>query len=209
MCGRRDTINYVFGFPRIYHQSVIDQVRHGDDTSLTTMVSLTHNLKRWRKVSQSRPSWKSRKPPLEAEEAWVKLFVTARLLQLHGKPHVLPAAKSVEVILRLHASCNTGARVGLNEAASELKELLSQWPVRICPTLDLTSFQMWLGAVTSDRGSEAREWFVNTLRKAADETQQQWVPGLGLLEKEFAQDGPEFSMRLKEVREEVFRAPCI
>jgi hypothetical protein len=123
----------------------------------------------------------------EIEEPLARLHHEARALRVSDKPHVDAAARAIELVLYLLWPSQSGAHLTL--LASELKEVMCRFPIKGCSYMDLTSFQLMIGAIAADKGSLTRTWFVKRLSRAVQWMRLRgWHEPLSLLQKRFVCD---------------------
>jgi hypothetical protein len=101
---------------------------------------------------------------LEIEEPLARLHYEARNLRATDNPHIDAAARSIELVLYLLWPTQSAAHLTL--LAGELKEVICRFPIRGCIYMDLTSFQLLIGAIAADTASPVRAWFVDRISKA-------------------------------------------
>jgi len=76
--------------------------------------------------------------------------------------YVRVTSLAMELVLRL---C-WPSELDLTALAGELKDALCTIPVRACSYMDVTSFQLMVGAVAAQQGSQTRAWFFARLKRA-------------------------------------------
>ncbi|BCS26786.1 uncharacterized protein APUU_51497A [Aspergillus puulaauensis] len=180
----QDSVNSIFGFPRAWHPKLIHALREYHDGKITKLSSICDNVMQLRWVINCH-----HQSPLDPisiaeviEEPLAELHHQARALRSPDNVHIDAAARAVELVLHLLWPTKSPAHLTL--LASELKGRRSHFPIRHCPYMDLTSYQLMVGAVAAEKGSDARAWFVDRVTRSVRWMQNRgWNEPLSLLEK--------------------------
>ncbi|KAL4783807.1 hypothetical protein BJX76DRAFT_348264 [Aspergillus varians] len=169
-----DTINGIFGFPRLWHPSIVHALRGYYDGRITQLAVICDRVVELRSVIDAH-----HQHPLdvtaiaqEIEEPLARLHYETRALRAPDNLHIDAAARAVELTLYLLWPSQSGAHMTL--LAGELKDVMSQFPIKPCPIIDLTAFQLMVGAVAADEGSVVRSWFLGRILGAV-----RWMQGRG------------------------------
>ncbi|KAL4735127.1 hypothetical protein BDV11DRAFT_208768 [Aspergillus similis] len=151
----QDSINSIFGFPRVWHQSVVQILGEHHDRRILKLAEISDSVIRLRKVIESlqASSLNSMVVAQEIEEPLARLHYEARNLRATDNLHIDAAARTIELILYLLWPTQSAAHLTL--LASELKELV-------------------IGAIAADKASPIRAWFVDRVSKAV-----QWMQRRG------------------------------
>lgn len=171
------------GFPRFYHMKVVRALDGYNFPSLTEMADLCDGLVRLRKSiadcngDKLDPDFVAK----EIEEPLQRLLCHARSLQVDDNPCIQATSFAVELIIHLSWRLQKG--YNLTPIADRLKEALRRLQIRQCMYMDLTSWQLIIGAIASDIGSPTRAWFVSKLRHAVSTLRSRgWYAPLEILE---------------------------
>lgn len=140
----------------------------------------------------------------EIEEPLARLHCDARALRVEEDPYVQATSRAIELVLYL--SWPPQVRVDLTLLASELKEDLSQLQVRPCVYMDLTSFHLMIGAISADKGTQTRAWFVGKISRVVLAMRMRgWGEKLRVLERGLTSDTslrPQLKALWKEINNE-------
>lgn len=186
----RDSINHIFGFPRAWHPKLIHALREYHDRKITKLSSICDNVVQlWRAINFHHQN------PLDPisiakniEEPLAEVHYQARALRSPDNVHIDAAARAIELVLHLLWPTQSPAHLTL--LASELRGRRSHFPVRHCPYMDLTSFQLMIGAVAAERRSDTRAWFVDRVARSVRWMQNRgWHEPLSLVEERAGLDG--------------------
>ncbi|KAL2812335.1 hypothetical protein BDW59DRAFT_167841 [Aspergillus cavernicola] len=185
----QDSINSIFNYPRVWHQSIIQALGDYHDQRILQLAAIHDSVVQLQNTINSH-----RKHPSDAaviaqviEEPLARLHYETRSLRTKNNPHIDAAARSIELVLYLLWPSQTGAHLTL--LAGELGDAMSRYPIKGCSYMDLTSFQLMIGAVAADKGSPARTWFVDRLSRAVRWMQTRgWREPLNILQRRFMSD---------------------
>lgn len=123
----------------------------------------------------------------EVEVSLARLLDQVRALCIDENPYVQLVSRAIELVLHLSRAHQSG--FNLTFLASEMKEWHSQLEIRSCEYMDLTSCYLMVGAISAERGTETRAWFVGKLRKVVLVMQRRgWDHKLRGFEKGFTSD---------------------
>jgi hypothetical protein len=100
----------------------------------------------------------------EIEEPLNELLCQAQAIRAYDNLAIQATSRAIELVLYL--SWPPQSREILNHVASELKEALCQIQMRPCSHMDLTSCYLMIGAISADKGSQTRAWFMQKLKSA-------------------------------------------
>ncbi|KAL3431728.1 hypothetical protein BDV09DRAFT_175668 [Aspergillus tetrazonus] len=162
----QDSINNIIGFPRVWYQSIVQILGEQRDRRILKLAEISDRVIRLRKVIESLQvsSLNSMSVAQEIEEPLARLHYEARNLRAIDNLHIDAAARSIELVLYLLWPTQSAAHLTL--LAGELKEVICRFPIRGCIYMDLTSFQLVIGAIAADKASPVRAWFVDRISKA-------------------------------------------
>jgi hypothetical protein len=182
----RDSTNYVFNFPLVYHKRIINAIRHYGNQPIRDVANISNSLIHLRKSIDVYCSTRTGSDlwAEEIEKDWNNLLCQARHLRLEDDQFIQATSLAIELILYL-SWCPQQER-NLTLLACELKEAWCRLPVRTCMFMDITSCQLMLGAIAAAESSQVRAWFVAKLRRAVQSLRSRgWVRPLEILEKGF------------------------
>lgn len=170
------------GFPRFYHKKLIKALKGYDSLSLTIIADICDSLVQLRE-SMAPCNGDKMDPGFVAqdiEEPLKKLLYDVRSLQVDDNPCIQATSLAIELILCLSWRLQDG--YNLTPIATKLKEALGRLPIRPCMYMDLTSWQLIMGAIASDAGSQTRTWFVSKLQDAVSTLRSRgWLAPLEIL----------------------------
>ncbi|KAF9892985.1 hypothetical protein FE257_012396 [Aspergillus nanangensis] len=162
-----DSVNAIFGFPRLYHGRVLDALMDHDDRRIILLVkALCDSVIHLRKQIDSHHLHPLDPPSVarEIEEPLSQLRYKVRALRTIDDLYVQSTARAIELVLYLlWPSQSSGAHLTL--LAGELKEAICRLPIKGCSYMNLTSFPLMIGAVAADEDSLPRRWFVDRLAR--------------------------------------------
>ncbi|KAL4957569.1 hypothetical protein BDW69DRAFT_156111 [Aspergillus filifer] len=178
-----DSINVIFGFPRGWQSSVTDALKGYRDQRISELSDICNSVIQLRKLiaSHRRLPMDDTKVAREIEEPLARLHYETRALRETGNLHVEAAARAIELVLYVLWGSQTSAYLTL--LAGQLKDAICRFPIRRCAYMDFTSYQLMIGAISADKGSLVRTWFVRKVAEAVRWTQERgWVEPLSVLE---------------------------
>ena len=118
------------------------------------------------------------------EQPLVRLHCQVRALRVNDNPFVHATSLAIEIVL--HLSWPAQLELDITHLASELKAALCMIPIRVCFLMDLTSFQLMIGAIAAEAGSSTRTWFLSKLKRAVLVLRSRgWDEPLELFDKTF------------------------
>ncbi|KAL4994645.1 hypothetical protein BDV10DRAFT_197365 [Aspergillus recurvatus] len=163
----QDSINSIFEFPRVWHQTIVQILGEHHDGRILKLAEICDSVIRLRKVIDSihLNSLISIPVAQDIEEPLARLHYEARNLRATDNLHIEAAARTIELVLYLLWPTQSAAHLTL--LAGELKELV-------------------IGAVAADKVSLVRAWFVNRIAKAVRWMQRRgWQDPLSVVETVF------------------------
>ncbi|KAL3440351.1 hypothetical protein BJX65DRAFT_300536 [Aspergillus insuetus] len=185
----QDSINGILGFPRIWHPSVINALSHYHDQRLSKLAALCDGVSRLKGMvdSHHEHALDSVLVAQAIEEPLAQLHYEARTLRTSDKIHIEAAARAIEIVLHLLWPTHSAAYLTL--LASELRGVMQRFPIKGCPYMHMTCFQLMVGAIAAERGSPARTWFVDRISIAVRWMQLRgWPEPLRLLQERLVSD---------------------
>ncbi|KAL4973656.1 hypothetical protein BDW66DRAFT_100158 [Aspergillus desertorum] len=183
----QDSINSVFHFPRIWHQTIVQILGEHHDPRILRLAEISDSVVRLRKAIGSLYADAVNPIPVarDIEEPLARLHYEARNLRATDNLHIDAAARTIELVLYLLWPTQSAAHLTL--LAGELKEVICRFPIKGCTYMDLTSFQLVVGAIAADKASPVRAWFVERISKAVRWVQRRgWRDPLSIVETVFA-----------------------
>ncbi|KAL3470330.1 hypothetical protein BJX99DRAFT_264322 [Aspergillus californicus] len=179
-----DSINSIFDFPRVWHPSIVDALGKYHDKKILRLAEICDRVIKLRNIIDNLDGCCLDAAVIarEVEEPLANLHYEARALRSSDNLHIDATARSIELILYLLWPSQSGAHLTL--LAGELRDAISRFPIKGCPYMDLSSFQLMVGAIAADKGSPARAWFVDKLSRAVRWMQTRgWREPLNILQK--------------------------
>ncbi|KAJ5668372.1 uncharacterized protein N7477_006942 [Penicillium maclennaniae] len=158
-----DSVNAVFDFPRLYHESVVETLADCNDQRISRIKVICDSVIQVRQTISSQHSREldSEFIAREIEEPLANLHHEVRALRAVDDSYVQATARSMELVLYLLWPSQSGAHLTL--LASELKDIICQFPFQGCSYMNLTSFQLMIGAIAASENSPTRRWFVDRM----------------------------------------------
>ncbi|KAL4987369.1 hypothetical protein BDW68DRAFT_197453 [Aspergillus falconensis] len=143
----QDSINSIFGFPRVWNQSIVQILGEHHDQRILKLAEISDSVTRLRKVigSLHQNSFSSIPVAQDIEEPLARLHYKARNLRATDNLHIDAAARTIELVLYLLWPTQSAAHLTL--LAGELKELV-------------------VGAIAAHEASQIRAWFVGRIARA-------------------------------------------
>jgi hypothetical protein len=156
----------VFNFPRFYHKTVVEAIRGYGYQHISDLGAVCDGLL---VLQKSIDAYHTHQSDLGSsiegiEDSWNQLLSQAQDLHAYQNPSIQAAALAIELFLYLSWRPKSGDK--LMPTATELKEALCRLPVINCAYTNLTSYQLMMGALAADKGSQTRAWFVARLKSA-------------------------------------------
>ncbi|RAL03760.1 uncharacterized protein BO80DRAFT_462447 [Aspergillus ibericus CBS 121593] len=159
-----DSINSIFGFARVYHPSIVEALGEYDGQRISKLAEICDKATRLREVIESCHQQYQFDACLVAqgiEEPFASLHYEARALRVDSNAQVDATARAIELVLYLLWPSTSAAHLTL--LAAELKDAICRFPIESCYYMNLTSFQLMIGAIAAEEGSLVRAWFVDRL----------------------------------------------
>ncbi|KAL2860971.1 uncharacterized protein BJX67DRAFT_317822 [Aspergillus lucknowensis] len=185
----QDSINNIFGFPRVWHPTILSALGDYHQQSIPKLVATCDSVVQLGKVITSHHDSPFDTPLIaqEIEEPLARLHYEARSLRASDNLHIDAAARAIELVLYLLWPSQSTAHLTL--LAGELGAVMRRFPVQGCSYMQLTSFQLMVGAVAAEEGSAARAWFIDILSTSVRCMQLRgWQEPLNLLKLRPASD---------------------
>jgi hypothetical protein len=157
-----------------------------DDQRISNIKAICDSVIQVQKVidSHHKHQFESTFVAQEIEEPLANLHYQVRALRAISDAYVQATARAIELVLCLLWPSQSGAH--LTFLAGEMKESISRFPIKGCSYMNLTSFQLMIGAIAADKGSPTRSWFVNTLAREVRAMQLRgWSKPLSLLQDRY------------------------
>ncbi|KAJ5198209.1 uncharacterized protein N7498_007326 [Penicillium cinerascens] len=163
----RDSVNAIFNFPRVYHERILQILIECSDQSITRIKAICDSVIQLQKKIDSHDHQKfdSNLVAREIEEPLATLHYKVRALRTIDDIYVQATARSIELVLYLLWPSQSGAHLTL--LAGELKEAICLFPIQGCSYMNLTSFQLMIGAIAADENSPTRAWFFDRMAREA------------------------------------------
>ncbi|KAL4899844.1 hypothetical protein BDW74DRAFT_106631 [Aspergillus multicolor] len=178
----QDSINNIFEFPRVWHQRIVQTLGESHDRRILKLAEICDSVIELRKVIGSfheNPS--AIAIAQEIEEPLARLHFEARSLRASDNLHIDAAARTIELVLYLLWPTQSSAHLAL--LAEELKEVICRFPIKGCSYMDLTSFQLMIGAIAADGAPPVRAWFLEKILKPVRWMQERgWRAPLDIME---------------------------
>ncbi|KAL2851884.1 hypothetical protein BJY01DRAFT_107174 [Aspergillus pseudoustus] len=185
----RDSINSIFDFPRTWHPTVLNALSGYRDRRVSKLAALCDDVAHLRAVidSHHEHAFDTELVAREIEVPLDRLHHEARALRTSNDLHLDAAARAAELVLHLLWPSRSGAYLTL--LAGELRDVMDRFPIKGCPYMHMTCFQFMIGAISADKGSPARTWFMERLSSAVRWMQVRgWPEPLKLLQERFLSD---------------------
>lgn len=179
----RDSVNAIFNFPRVYHERILEILIDCNDQRITRVKAICDSVIQLQKKIDSHDNQKfeSTLVAREIEEPLANLHYELRALRAIDDIYVQATARSIELVLYLLWPSQSGAHLTL--LAGELKEAICLFPIQGCSYMNLTSFQLMIGAIAADENSPTRTWFFDRMAREARALQLRgWNEPLSLLQ---------------------------
>ncbi|PYH94336.1 hypothetical protein BO71DRAFT_409408 [Aspergillus ellipticus CBS 707.79] len=179
-----DSINSIFGFPRVYHPDIAQALGNLCDARIAKLADICTSVTNLRKIIQCHHQHPldSRYAAREIEEPLARLHYETRALRAIDNPSIDAAARAIELTLYLLWPSTSGAHLTL--LAAETKDAICRFPITGCYYMNLTSFQLTVGAIAADAGSSTRAWFVDMLLRPVRAMRSQgWDKPLSLVQR--------------------------
>ncbi|KAI9159163.1 hypothetical protein HJFPF1_07171 [Paramyrothecium foliicola] len=204
-----DSTNNIFGYPRMFHDKLVDLAVEPDNKILPVLAAMSQDLSRIRKWVNARLPNRSSPggAPPDLEHLWVKLYIQCQVLRGHNSPFVRATLLATQIILLL--SSPPGADEScIIKVAHALQQELSQLPGRSCWCMELTSCQIIVGAIASPAGSKTRAWFMGKLKTGVSTMRARgWDDPFAILERVLAAD-EDMLRRLRALWKEETEIEC-
>ncbi|KAJ5272407.1 hypothetical protein N7478_007532 [Penicillium angulare] len=174
----------IFGFPRVYHESIIHSLSWWHDARILKIPTICDRVIQLRKLIDSHHQYHFDDTFVarEIEEPLAKLHYEARDLRDENNSQIDSVGRTIELILYLLWPSQSAAHLTL--LAEELKGAICRYPFKRCVVMDLTSFQLMIGALAADKGSDTRMWFMDKISMAVQFMQVRgWERPLEILER--------------------------
>ncbi|CAG9981231.1 unnamed protein product [Clonostachys byssicola] len=197
-----DAVNYILGYPRVYHCKLIDALENTSQ-SLSEVARISDDLIKMRELIDlhllNHKHTDQNRIVSQIDVLSIKLFNEAEILLTDGKPNVRVFAICVELLLKLlWPPLELQSQEKIANLVSNLKTNMNQIPFKPCGIYnDFTSCPIMLGAVSGMKDAPARQWCVNTLKTAlAGIRLRGWGEPLTILEKWLKKE----SMPMEDIR---------
>ncbi|RDW76864.1 uncharacterized protein DSM5745_06856 [Aspergillus mulundensis] len=200
----QDSINNIFEFPRVWHPRIVEILGESHDRRILKLAEICDSVTEVRKtISSFHESPSDVAIAQEIEEPLARLHYEARNLRAPDNLHIDAAARAIELVLYLLRPTQSSAHLAL--LAAELKEVISRFPIKGCTYMDLTSFQLMIGAIAADRASPVRTWFVEKILKPVRWMQERgWRAPLSIVETVGSDPGDTLVGRLSALWKELY-----
>ncbi|PWY94396.1 hypothetical protein BO94DRAFT_581790 [Aspergillus sclerotioniger CBS 115572] len=185
----RDSINSIFGFPRVYHQSIVEALGDDQGQRISKLANICNRVIQLRELMEFRHQhqFDAYFIAREIEEPLARLHYELRALRVESDAQVDAAARAIELVLYLLWPSSSGAHLTL--LAAELKDAICRFPIKCCYYMNLTSFQLMVGAIAAEEGSLTRAWFVDRLARAVRVMHfHGWNEPLGIMQRKLTTD---------------------
>ncbi|KAL5340181.1 hypothetical protein BJX70DRAFT_361777 [Aspergillus crustosus] len=185
-----DLVNGALDFPRVWHRSIVEALGEYHDQRIQKLADLCDRFRELRKVIESQHThpFSAISIAEKIEEPLAILHYEARGLRSTENLYIDAASRALELVMYVLWPTQSGAH--LTYLAGGLRNTITRFPIKGCSYMDLSSFQLMIGAVAADKGSAARAWFVDRISRAVRWMQARgWQEPLELLEKRFAVEG--------------------
>lgn len=177
-------MNAIFNFPRLYHERILDIFKDCNDQRFSQIRAICDSVTQLQETigSQHSQEFDSDSIAREIEEPLANLHYNVRALRALDDPYVQATARSIELVLYLLWPSQSGAHLTL--LAGELKDTICRFPIQGCSHMNLTSFQLMIGAIAANENSPTREWFVDRMAREVRAMQLRgWNEPLSMLTK--------------------------
>lgn len=177
-------MNAIFNFPRLYHERILDIFDDCNDQRFSQIRAICDSVTQLQETigSQHSQEFDSDSIAREIEEPLANLHYNVRALRALDDPYVQATARSIELVLYLLWPSQSGAHLTL--LAGELKDTICRFPIQGCSYMNLTSFQLMIGAIAANENSPTREWFVDRMAREVRAMQLRgWNEPLSMLTK--------------------------
>ncbi|KAJ0426695.1 hypothetical protein BJY00DRAFT_329 [Aspergillus carlsbadensis] len=185
----QDSVNSIFDFPRTWHPSVISALSNYHDRRVSKLAALCDGVAHLRGVVDShyKHTFDSVFLAREIEEPLSQLHCEARALRTGNNLHIDAAARAIELVL--HLLWPTHSEAYLTLLASELQDVMDRFPIKGCPYMHMTCFELMIGAIAAEKGSPARTWFMDKISLAVRWMQLRgWPEPLRFLQERFVSE---------------------
>ncbi|KAI1266285.1 hypothetical protein F5Y18DRAFT_435203 [Xylariaceae sp. FL1019] len=165
----RDIINDLFGFPRFYHQKLVDVTSSSGGTQnsfLVCVANLCERLADWITVIETLQASPQTSDFIVQKviQPMQEMISEAQTIRSQGRPTLQATCITIQLIIYLSWSCSPGG-IDLTAIAEELKGAICATQFRPCCYCDLTSCDFMIGALAAREGSATRAWFIKRLKR--------------------------------------------
>lgn len=179
----RDSINAIFCFPRVYNDKIIESLLEFTNPRLSKVRTITERVIHLRKLIESHHQhhFNASFIAREIEEPLADLHHKLRALRVIDDSYTRATSISIELALYILWPSQSAAHLTL--LAEELKTAISKFPIKGCSFMNLTSFQLVIGAISAETGSSTRKWYIQCLASEVKAMQLRgWRDPLNLLQ---------------------------
>lgn len=173
----------------MYHKQVITALNKDSDAKIQLIITVCEDIIQLRKLVDSHHKYHfdSKFVAREIEEPIATLLFQTRGLRADDNPNLDSTARAIELFLYLLWPSKSIAHLTL--LAGQLRTSIAKWPIKGCMFMDLTCFQLVIGAVAAEKGSSTRSWFMDKIIGAVRAMKQRgWVDPLHIMEARHSSD---------------------
>uniref|UniRef100_A0A0B7KNR2 Uncharacterized protein n=2 Tax=Bionectria ochroleuca TaxID=29856 RepID=A0A0B7KNR2_BIOOC len=174
-----DFMNHILGFPRFYHLKVVDMLRGHGDQVISALSPISTDISSLKTAAQTGYAGRASH---DVEKLLERLRLATQSLRYFNEPYVKATSRSLEIYLNLLWPLLFPT--DLKSVGSELKDAISEFRIKACPYMDLTSPHYVLGLLATEKDSEARSWFLERLQGSVQVMRQRgWLDPLSLMKR--------------------------
>ncbi|CAH0046143.1 unnamed protein product [Clonostachys solani] len=177
-----DFMNHLLGFPRFYHLKVVDMLSSHGDQVLSKLAPIPADLSLLKTAVDAPETGHMGQTSHGVEEPLERVRLATRALREFNDPYVKATSRSLEIYLNLLWPLLF--TIDLESVGSELKDAMSEFRIKACPYMDLTSPHYILGLLATEKDSEASAWFLDRIQGSVQVMRQRgWSDPLSVMKR--------------------------
>ncbi|KAK7212196.1 hypothetical protein V2G26_019374 [Clonostachys chloroleuca] len=177
-----DLMNHVLGFPRFYHPKVVDMLSSHGDQVISTLAPISTDISLLKTAVGAPETGHVGQASHDVAGPLERLRLATHALREFNEPYIKATSRSLEVYLNLLWPLLFP--MDLHSVGTELKDAISEFRIKACPYMDLTSPHYILGLLATANDSEARSWFLERIQGSVQVMRQRgWSDPLSLMKK--------------------------
>ncbi|VUC36786.1 unnamed protein product [Clonostachys rosea] len=182
-----DFINHLLGFPRFYHTKVVDSLSSHGDQVISALAPISANVLFLKNAAGASQIGRATQTSQDAQGPLQRLQLATRILREFDDPYVQATSLSLEIYLNLLWPLLFP--IDIESVGSELQDAMSEFRIKACPYMELTSPHYILGLIATKKGSPARTWFSDKLQGSVQVMRQSgWSDPLSLMKRGLANE---------------------